>query len=181
MVSANHPSTSVLCHRVRADGSQTTCSALLRHQASKKHSSFSEEVYVGIRAFPAYIRRGPSVKVSSSFLAGPRQLLERLPRSSSIVRAWQRLAGRQLTDIVITGMLKHALLALLSISAFVGLDAFVDAKWVSKAELHAKQAESAARIKANLPRAVSAGPRTGVKNITFSDPRASRRCQIVYC
>lgn len=75
-------------------------------------------------------------------------------------------------------MLKRALFALLSVSVFAGLSTLVDAKWVTKAELHAKQAESAARIKANLPRAVSAGPRTGVKNITFSDPRASRMCQL---
>ncbi|TFK88356.1 alpha/beta-hydrolase [Polyporus arcularius HHB13444] len=47
----------------------------------------------------------------------------------------------------------------------------VGARMVSKAEMHAKQAEAAARIRANMPRSAAAG--TGVKNITFSNPRAS--------
>ena len=49
----------------------------------------------------------------------------------------------------------------------------VGARMMSKAELHAKQAEAVARIRANLPRAAAAG--TGVKNITFSNPRACGR------
>ncbi|EIW62224.1 alpha/beta-hydrolase [Trametes versicolor FP-101664 SS1] len=67
-------------------------------------------------------------------------------------------------------MFKRALLSLLAVTAFA--TTLANAKWVTKAELHAKQAEHAARIKANLPRRdVSA--KTGVKNITFSNPRAS--------
>ena len=65
-------------------------------------------------------------------------------------------------------MFGNALLPLLaSVAAAI---ASVSARFPSKAELHAKQAEAAARIRANMPRATS----SGVKNITFSDPRASR-------
>ena len=64
-------------------------------------------------------------------------------------------------------MFGNALLPLLaSVAAAI---ASVSARFPSKAELHAKQAEAAARIRANMPRATS----SGVKNITFSDPRAS--------
>ncbi|KAI0637548.1 alpha/beta-hydrolase [Trametes polyzona] len=68
-------------------------------------------------------------------------------------------------------MFIHSILSLLSLAGVVGLHTLVNAKFVTKSELHAKQAEAAARIKVNLPRA--AGARTGVKNITFSNPRAS--------
>ncbi len=67
-------------------------------------------------------------------------------------------------------MFKNAILSLLAATAFT--TTLVSAKWVTKAELHAKQAEHAARIKANLPRR-SVSAKTGVKNITFSNPRAS--------
>ncbi|EJF60058.1 alpha/beta-hydrolase [Dichomitus squalens] len=60
--------------------------------------------------------------------------------------------------------------ALLPLLASVAAIASVDARFPSKAELHAKQAEAAARIRANMPRATG----SGVKNITFSDPRASQ-------
>ncbi|PIL36469.1 hypothetical protein GSI_00158 [Ganoderma sinense ZZ0214-1] len=59
--------------------------------------------------------------------------------------------------------------ALLPLLAGIAAIASVDARMMSKNELHAKQAEAAARIRANMPRATS----TGVKNITFSNPRAS--------
>lgn len=64
-------------------------------------------------------------------------------------------------------MFGTALLPLLA--AGIAAIASVDARMMSKAELHAKQAEAAARIRANMPRATS----TGVKNVTFSNPRAS--------
>ncbi|KAI9059042.1 alpha/beta-hydrolase [Trametes sanguinea] len=49
-----------------------------------------------------------------------------------------------------------------------------EAKFLSKKELHAKQAEAAARLKAKLPRAApQSASGAGVKNITFTDPRAS--------
>ncbi len=62
------------------------------------------------------------------------------------------------------GTVVRTLLPLLAAAA-------VGARMVSKAEMHAKQAEAAARIRANIPRSAAAG--TGVKNITFSNPRAS--------
>ena len=58
---------------------------------------------------------------------------------------------------------------LLPLLAGVAAIASVEARMMSKTELHAKQAEAAARIRATMPRATS----TGVKNITFSNPRAS--------
>ncbi|KAI0352504.1 alpha/beta-hydrolase [Trametes cingulata] len=71
------------------------------------------------------------------------------------------------------GTLTRALLPLLGATALAGSYASVDAKFVTKAELHAKQAEAAARIKANFPRAATPNAGTGVKNITFTNPRAS--------
>ncbi|KAI1792554.1 alpha/beta-hydrolase [Ganoderma leucocontextum] len=59
--------------------------------------------------------------------------------------------------------------ALLPLLTGIAAIASVHARMMSKAELHAKQVEAAARIRANMPRATS----PGVKNITFSNPRAS--------
>lgn len=71
-------------------------------------------------------------------------------------------------------LLTRLLFALIAATAFAGLHTVVQAKFITKAELHAKQRESAARIKATLPRrAVDSTTGTGVKNITFSNPRAS--------
>lgn len=71
-------------------------------------------------------------------------------------------------------LLTRLLFALIAATTFAGLHTLVQAKFITKAELHAKQRESAARIKATLPRrAVDSTTGTGVKNITFSNPRAS--------
>ncbi|OSD01947.1 alpha/beta-hydrolase [Trametes coccinea BRFM310] len=67
----------------------------------------------------------------------------------------------------------RALLPLVGCAALLRSFASVDAKLVNKAELHAKQAETVARLKANLPRATAPGGGSGVKNITFTNPRAS--------
>lgn len=72
-----------------------------------------------------------------------------------------------------SGALTRLLFSLFAISTFAGLHTPVNAKFMSKAELHARQRESAARIKATLPRALDSKTGTGVKNITFSNPRAS--------
>ncbi|KAH9856035.1 alpha/beta-hydrolase [Lenzites betulinus] len=69
-------------------------------------------------------------------------------------------------------MLARLLSPLLCLAALAGLTTLVDAKFMTKAELHARQFEAAARAKANLLRAAGARS-TGVKNITFSNPRAS--------
>lgn len=69
--------------------------------------------------------------------------------------------------------LTRLLFSLFAISTFAGFHTLVNAKFMSKAELHARQRESAARIKATLPRALDSKTGTGVKNITFSNPRAS--------
>ena len=68
--------------------------------------------------------------------------------------------------------LARAVLTLFAVAYLVGLQPSVHAKFIRKDELHARQAEAAARIKANLPRSVS-GSKKGAKNITFTDPRAS--------
>ncbi|KAI0773570.1 alpha/beta-hydrolase [Fomes fomentarius] len=65
-------------------------------------------------------------------------------------------------------MLRAVVRALLPLLAL----ATASARMMSKAELHAKQAQAAARVRATLPRAPSAGG-SGVKNITFKNPRAS--------
>ena len=78
------------------------------------------------------------------------------------------------------GALKRTLLPLLGAAAVLGLYASVDAKLINKADLHAKQAEAAARIRANLPRATGARVSTGVKNITFTNPRASGKPSITH-
>lgn len=65
-------------------------------------------------------------------------------------------------------MLRAAARALLPLLAL----ATASARMMSKAELHAKQAQAAARVRATLPHAPSAGG-SGVKNITFKNPRAS--------
>lgn len=71
-------------------------------------------------------------------------------------------------------LLTRLLFALIAATTFAGLHTLVQAKFITKAELHAKQRESAARIKATLPRrVVDSNTGTGVKNITFSNPRAS--------
>ncbi|KAI0820727.1 alpha/beta-hydrolase [Trametes gibbosa] len=69
--------------------------------------------------------------------------------------------------------LTRVLLSLLAIAIYSSLITVVDARFVSKTELHAKQREAAARLKATFPRAVSPDAAPGVKNITFSNPRAS--------
>ncbi|KAI0751809.1 alpha/beta-hydrolase [Daedaleopsis nitida] len=51
--------------------------------------------------------------------------------------------------------------------------ASVGARMMSKAELQAKQVEAAARIRASMPQHSAPVKGTGVKNITFSNPRAS--------
>ena len=66
--------------------------------------------------------------------------------------------------------LAHALLPLLAATALGG--ELAAARRLSKAEVQAKQAEAAARIRANMPRASGASS-SGVKNITFTNPRAS--------
>ncbi|KAI0655251.1 alpha/beta-hydrolase [Cubamyces menziesii] len=68
--------------------------------------------------------------------------------------------------------LARAVLTLFAVAYLVGLQPSVHAKFIRKDELHARQAEAAARIKANLPRSVS-GSKKGARNITFTDPRAS--------
>ncbi|KAI0640566.1 alpha/beta-hydrolase [Trametes meyenii] len=69
------------------------------------------------------------------------------------------------------GTFTRTLVPLLAVTTLLGS---VDAKFTTKAELRAKQEEAAARVKANLPRrAASNAQGTGVKNITFSNPRAS--------
>ena len=62
------------------------------------------------------------------------------------------------------GAVVRALVPLLAVAA-------ASARMMSKAELQAKQAEAAARVRAALPQAPSAG--SSVKNITFKNPRAS--------
>ncbi|KAI0666135.1 alpha/beta-hydrolase [Trametes maxima] len=72
------------------------------------------------------------------------------------------------------GALGRSFLPLLGAAALVGLYAPADAKLVTKGEMHKKQVEAAARLKANLPiRTAVQASGTDVKNITFSDPRAS--------
>ncbi|KAI0771695.1 alpha/beta-hydrolase [Trametes elegans] len=66
------------------------------------------------------------------------------------------------------------LLLPLVVAALAGVHGIADAKFVTRAELRAKQAEAATRIKGDLSRrGVASGEATGVKNITFSNPRAS--------
>ncbi|EIW62227.1 alpha/beta-hydrolase [Trametes versicolor FP-101664 SS1] len=71
------------------------------------------------------------------------------------------------------GAVTRVLVPLAGIAALVGSYASVDAKRITKAQLHAKQADAAARIRANVPRAATPNKGTGVKNITFTNPRAS--------
>lgn len=71
------------------------------------------------------------------------------------------------------GAVMRVLVPLMGVVALVGSYASVDAKRITKAQLHAKQADAAARIRANVPRAAMPNKGTGVKNITFSNPRAS--------
>ena len=70
------------------------------------------------------------------------------------------------------GSLARAFLPLLAATALAG--EYASARLVSKAEIHGKQVEAAARMRANVPRASAASNRSGVKNITFSNPLASR-------
>lgn len=63
-------------------------------------------------------------------------------------------------------MLSGLLLALSVLGSFAGADA---RKMMTKSELHARQAEAAKRFERPAPRAASA-----VKNITFTNPKASR-------
>ncbi|KAJ7226637.1 alpha/beta-hydrolase [Mycena haematopus] len=65
-------------------------------------------------------------------------------------------------------MLSGLLLALSILGSFAGADA---RKMMTKSELHARQAEAAKRFE-RTPRTVDATPK--VKNITFSNPKASK-------
>ncbi|CDO76355.1 hypothetical protein BN946_scf185011.g19 [Trametes cinnabarina] len=67
----------------------------------------------------------------------------------------------------------HPLLSLVGAAALLNYFAIADAKLINNAELRAKQAQTVARLKANLPCAASPSVGSGVKNITFSNPRAS--------
>ncbi|KAI0771706.1 alpha/beta-hydrolase [Trametes elegans] len=63
------------------------------------------------------------------------------------------------------------LLPLLGVTALTGSYNTVNAKFASRAKLHKTQIEAAARLQAVFPQ--RAATSTGVKNITFSNPRAS--------
>ncbi|CDO76353.1 hypothetical protein BN946_scf185011.g17 [Trametes cinnabarina] len=69
--------------------------------------------------------------------------------------------------------LTHLLLPLVGTAAFLNCFTSVDAKLMSRAELRTKQAETVARLKGSLPRADRPNTSSGVKNITFTNPRAS--------
>lgn len=64
-------------------------------------------------------------------------------------------------------MLAGVLLSVLT--ALSALSSGANARMMTKAELHARQAEAAKRFERPLRRSASAG----IKNITFSNPRAS--------
>lgn len=78
------------------------------------------------------------------------------------------------------GTVTRVLVLLVGAAALAGSYVSVDAKRITKAQLHAKQADAAARIRANVPRAATPNKGTGVKNITFTNPRASGTSLRVY-
>lgn len=89
-------------------------------------------------------------------------------------------ASPQLESASMLGAVTRVLVPLAGIAALVGSYTSVDAKRITKAQLHAKQADAAARIRANVPRAATPNKGTGVKNITFTNPRASGTSLRVY-